>query len=441
LPGSIKPATSRAKREGERLTRVATSLTAGVGARRTVAALTIVGLVVIALAFVMTRRHGEWEGVYVDAAAKLIRGDDIYAPGSAFAYPPFPAVLAIPFTPMGVPWQRLLWYLANIVCLVFIFRWSWIVGGGRSAPANASGITAAILAALCGFYALNTLAHQQTDIVITFLLCAGALALTTRHDTLAGGMLGAAAAFKATPLLWAVYLVLCRRFRAAAVLIGVFALLSLLPDLFWPSPDGKLWIQRWLEQFVLPSQSLAADVGGWWSDIIFNQSLGGLLQRLVNLDMPLPGAPPGRRDLVPSMVLKPIVLLLLLVIAGMSFVAARRSRRCLAARPPEAEGLEYGMVIAMMLLASPMSSPAHFVALVLPAFALAGNAARTGSLWSWRLLGFAAVIGTFVHKDLLGDLYRVLLWHGSLTWMTLALWLGAVIALFRASSPVPLPAR
>jgi alpha-1,2-mannosyltransferase len=258
-----------------------------------------------------------------------------------------------------------------------------------------------------------------------------------RRDILAGGMLGVAAAFKATPLLWVVYLVLCRRFRAAAVLIGVFALLSLLPDLFWPLPDGKLWVQRWLEQFVLPSQSLAVDVGKWWSDIIFNQSLGGLLQRLLNLDMPLPGDPPGRRDLVPSIVLRPITFLLLLVIAGISFLAAHRSRRSLPARPPEVEGLEYGIVITMMLLASPMSSPAHFVSLVLPAFALAGNAARTGSLWSWGLLGLAAVIGAFAHKDLLGNLYGVLLWYGSLTWMTLALWLGAVIALFRASSAVP----
>jgi alpha-1,2-mannosyltransferase len=268
------------------------------------------------------------------------------------------------------------------------------------------------------------------------------LALTMRRDTLAGGMLGAAAAFKATPLLWLVYLVLCRRLRAAVVLTVTFAILSLLPDLFWPSPDGKFWIQRWLEQFVLPTQSLTADVGKWWSNIIYNQSLGGLLQRLLNLDMPLPDSPPGRDDLVLSIVLKPITLLLLLVIAGISFLAARHSRRSLPVRPPEAEGLEYGIVIAMMLLASPMSSPAHFVALVLPAFALAGNAARTGSLWSWGLLGLAAAVGAFTHKDLLGNLYSVLLWYGDLTWVTLALWLGAVIALFRTSSAAPsAPAR
>ncbi|MBN8996441.1 MAG: DUF2029 domain-containing protein [Rhizobiales bacterium] len=408
--------------------------------RRATIALVAVGLVAAAvLAVQLVRRPGEWDGVYVDAARKLIGGGDIYGPESSFLYPPFPAVLAIPFIWLGVPAMRVVWFVVNAVCLVFAFRWSWIVGGGRSAPISPRGLVAAVLATVIGgTYALNAIAHQQTDVVIVFLMAGGALALSLRRDALSGALLGLSAAFKATPLIWVAYLLLSRRFLSAIVLVAVFALLCLVPDLLWPSPDGRPWVVRWLEQYVLPSQSLATPVGLWGSDIIFNQSLGGLLQRLINLTMPLPGAEPVDDALVPSMILRPVTLALLAAFAAISFLAARRGRVS-ASRMPETDGLEYGLVVAVMLLASPMSSPAHFVALLLPAFALACHAARTDSRGSWATLGIAALLALLGNKDIAGPwLYDRLLWHGGATLATLALWLGGLMALWRSK---PAPAR
>jgi len=414
--------------------------------RRVILALLAIGLVVaIAMGIQFVGRPGEWDGVYVDAAGKLIGGGDIYARGSGFLYPPFPAVLAIPFTFLGVPAQRGVWFVVNVVCLVLAFRWSWIVGGGRTAPVNAGGFVAALFATIIGgTYALNAMAHQQTDVVIAFLMAGAALALSLRRDALSGVLLGLAAAFKATPLVWLGYLVLRRRFLAAALLALVFIGLCLLPDVFWPSPDGRLWVLRWLQQYVLPSQELSTPVGKWGSAIIFNQSLGGLLQRLINLPMPPPGTyDPVDAVVIPSAILRPITLLLLAAIAAISVLAARRGS---AAAPPlpEAAGLEFGFVVALMLLASPMSSPAHFVALLIPAFALACHAARTGSRASWALLGFAALLAFLGNKDIAGvRLYDFLLWHGGATLATLALWLGAVIALWRRPEPASalLPAQ
>ncbi len=389
----------------------------------------------------VTKAHSEWDEVYVDAAAKLISGGDIYGPGSGFLYPPLPAFLAIPFTFVSQFWQRLLWFAINAACLIFTFRWSWLLAGGRgTAPSLRATIAPCLACVIAGTYALNALAHQQTDIVIAFCIVGGALALSRERDVLSGAALGFAAAFKATPLLWLFYLLWRRRFVAALVFVVVAALLTLLADLVAPAPGGSLWVWRWLTRFVIPSQSPDSPVGSWGSSILYNQSLGGLLQRLFNLTMAGgdTAAPRGDGPLVSAVILRIAVLALLAACALGAVLAGTISRRR-GDRPREADALEYGLVVILMLLASPMSSPAHFVVLVIPALALACYAARVGSALAWTMLGLAALLSLFANKDLGGAyFYTHLLWYGGPTWSTLALGIGSIGALTaRTSSAAP----
>ena len=45
--------------------------------------------------------------------------------GSSFLYPPFPAVLAMPFTALPHIAGRIAWFAVNAICLVFVVRWTW----------------------------------------------------------------------------------------------------------------------------------------------------------------------------------------------------------------------------------------------------------------------------------------------------------------------------
>ena len=94
---------------------------------------------------------------------------------------------------------------------------------------------------------------------------------------------------------------------------------------------------------------------------------------------------------------------------------------------------EFGMVITLMLLMSPMSSMAHFGTLVLPGFCLARYAVINRDRTVGSLVVCAAILGILSNKDPVGaKAYTALLWCGVVTANTFLLWLGCVIALARA---------
>jgi hypothetical protein len=82
-----------------------------------------------------------------------------------------------------------------------------------------------------------------------------------------------------------------------------------------------------------------------------------------------------------------------------------------------------------------MSSKAHFGVVILPAFCLAREAAASKSRLLGALLLAAAALGLCAGKDVLGErLYTWTLWCGAVTWQTLLLLLGCVVALRRQGS-------
>jgi hypothetical protein len=402
----------------------------------------------------LRRTQTEWEDVFVRAARVLWAGGDLYAPGSAYTYPPFMAFAALPFAALPDRVGGVAWLLLNMVALVALVRWAWrlaggaaLEGGGR--PAGWREHAAALLGLACGLpYLQNCLAHHQTDIVLGALVMGGCLLLARSRWYAGAGCLGLAAACKCTPLLFAPYLLWRGRRKAAVVLVAVAAGVNLLPELVSRPPSGTPRLAEFAARFLRPLARADHYVGTWASDVVYNQSLAGAGQRWLATSWSWAGGDclvhprPGVHPLALRAAVSGSALLLL---AG-SLWACGAPLRKVEARAGEAVprlAWECGVVVLLMLLLSPMSSKAHFGVLVLPGFCLA----RARLSWGdWRrrwLLLPAVLLALLANKDPLGPgLYTLTLWYGSVTWQTVLLLLGCCLVLSRecgepAGAPCP----
>jgi hypothetical protein len=120
----------------------------------------------------------------------------------------------------------------------------------------------------------------------------------------------------------------------------------------------------------------------------------------------------------------------LLLLSGVLGICGRPFRKLAAEADGQRQAWEAGIVLLLMLVLSPMSSKAHFGTLIIPGFCLARAALISRS----RILGVvllgSILLGLASNKDLLGEkLYTLSLWYGVVTWQTLLLLIGCLIAL------------
>jgi hypothetical protein len=392
----------------------------------------------------MSRDRTEWDYVFVAAAENLLAGDDLYAKKTGFTYPPFQALFALPVVGLPQPVQRAAWFAVNAACLAYILRASWRLADGgplrlfRDYPEHYACWLG--LAVGLGF-ALNALAHQQTDLVLAALVVGGIDRLTRGQSLRAATLFGLAAAMKCTPLLFAPYLLLRGRVIAAGWLVAVFFAANLLPDLASRPAGGGTWLGRWHAEYLSPMARPDYAPGVWASEIIYNQSLVGLANRwatttwepagdAVIVSPVPPAAGPAEMRLW--------VLAAALVCGGLALVGIIAARR----RPNVGADVtvwECGTVIAGMLLFSPMSSPAHFGLLLLPGFALGRAAVVRRRLWAWPWAIVALAGAVLTNKDVWGDaVYTAGLWYGSATAAALACLAGCIAALVLTTT-VPVP--
>lgn len=393
----------------------------------------------------VTKNASEWEDVYVRAAHALLQGGDIYATGSSYLYPPFAAFAALPFAPLPRLPLRLAWFLVNALCAVGLIRLSWRLSGGESLAkikfADRGEWAILTLGLLFGgTFILNAMAHQQTDIVIAFLVMAGCLALIRGRELSGGVLIGVAAAFKGPPLLFAAYCLFRRRWTAAVAIVAAAAGANLLPDLVSASPAGGTWLTAWFFNFVIPTQ-VHAELGTWGSDPLFNQSLGGTMQRLFNFIPKWTGnnlmIAPGLSSVDPK-TLKAAGYFLMLSMLAVSMAASVKGRTFTQDKPHAPTVLEFAAVMALMVLLSPMSSVAHFGPLMLAAFCLARTGVAQGRRLSLALVILATLLALTANKDLVGaTIYTAALWAGTLAASALVLWAGCVIEIWRAGRPLP----
>ena len=373
----------------------------------------------------LLRRYSEWESVYVPAAQRLLLGQPLYLDHDPYLYPPFAAIMALPWAMMPAWLGRLLWLALNAGCLGLILGLGWKIAGGSREDTSRRDWWAWAIGLGCGGLALqNSLAHQQTDVLLAALQIAGLWLLMQRRDALAGTLFGLAAALKCTPLLWLPYLLWRARWRGVVALITVGLGVSLLADL-WVKPNSGTWLEQYAQRV-----STARTLGVWGTDPIYNQSLVGSLLRWSTVQVQ---AQPGgglRTHVCPEaldhsghhQMWIPLVGCLLVV----TLVCVGRPGEV----TPEALAWEGACVLLLALLLSPMSGPAHFGTQILAGFLLARGTGVT------RLLALlVAVLSLLGAKDLVrATVYDYALYFGHWTIGCLLLLVGCWWGRYRVKS-------
>ena len=418
----------------------------------------LVGSVVMAV-LVFRKKTTEFEWAYVLTARHLVDGRGIYGldfpPFRSFTYPPFMALLSIPFAYMPKYAGRGAWYLVNLASLLVVWRGSWkLAGGGRLEGPDPGRIDrrehlVAVFGLACALpYLQSGVAHQQTDLLITALLIAGCLALRRSRGFLAATSFGLAAGMKCTPLLWAPYLAWRGRWKAAAWLVAVAVGVNLLPNLVSVPKGGGWWALEWFERFLRPMGASTYLPGQWYAWILDNQSLAGTFTRLATTRFAWQAdglAILDRSSPLGAGMLRPLIYGVEAALLLVAWYALRRRRpipACLAGEPGSTrDAIEYGMVLMLMLLFSPMSSRPHFATMLLPALCLARLAVYGKRVVLSRLL-HATIATSLLSLPFLGrSVGRLTMWGGVLTWGASFLLLGCLWVLLAGTRKGEGPGR
>lgn len=403
---------------------------------------------------------------YVVAAERMLARERVHVvEENAYAYPPAMALATVPLALLPPLGTTLAWAAINVVATLLVLgaaaRWA---GFGRAETWTRAQLASVVVGGLLSArFVLAPLEVTQTDMVIAALLVPGLL-LWVRGADVAGGLLvGAATAAKCTPLLFAPYFLWRGRPKAAVAVVAAAVALNLLPDLLLPQANGRSYLSDWRESFLSVVVSQAP--GTWFSDLIQNQSLAGLVRRYAVFGLPSELPPAGAIGAAASSATqqKAVVYGLAAVLGLLTALAFGRPGRprgglSTTARSPESAGgagqrpldvpavaWEIGAVFCLMLLLSPMSSKAHYVTLVVPCLLLARQAVEARQPAAWLAVGLLAMLGPLTNKELLGKTLGdlVLAW-GAPTWFVLVLlaaaWWGRRWAAPLAPSTADAPA-
>jgi len=406
------------------------------------------GLVLLSLATVLVLAAGITKyllctadyPIYAAAGQRMLHGEPVYLPGgdprqpgAPFTYPPFLALLFIPLSTL--PWaaQKVLWFLLSLAGLLVVVRYvarqlAPVLDEGRRRRAVPPWLFWLLVAALVGRYVLAGFEMQSNDVVVIVLLTLSIVAGCGRHEARSGIWAGLAAACKATPLLFGPVFVWQRRWKAAVLLGGATLVATFLPDVLAPSQDGRPWVASWYDvclRQIRPGDTAQAE-GAWpkWNKL--NQSLAGTLYRLS--EPPPADSPDAEMDAriwSPGAALRTRTTLAL-QLAVMAILAwGTWPRRAFAALAPQEQAVqrfgEGGAVICAMLLLSPMSSKAHFAALLLPvAFCMAHFLYRRRDPWLAAAFVVMLLISSMTVKGIWGTtLGDKILARGSVCWTAL----------------------
>ncbi|WP_391858358.1 glycosyltransferase 87 family protein [Streptomyces silvisoli] len=276
-------------------------------------------------------------------------------------YPPFAAILFVPTSWLPLDVLRLGVTEVNVALLALLAHLSCrFVGWPRRMELRPVAIIVAVALGVWIEPVFQTFVFGQINIALACLV----LWDLSRPDGARGKGLaiGVAAGIKLTPALFAVYLLLTGRARAAAMSAVSFAGTVLIGWLVLPGATVDFWTRRMFE---------TERVGKVW--IVDNQSLQGLVARLLHTP------DPGMWWTVPAA---------LTAVAGL-LVSVRAARR----------GLEtWGVLCAAVtaLLISPISWSHHWVWCVPLIALLAAEAHRV----RWRWVAFAAVVVGFTARTM-----------------------------------------
>jgi len=273
--------------------------------------------------------------VYRNGGVAMLHGADLYAlrVGTLrlpFTYPPAAALLFAPFAFLAIRPEQAVWAVCSLLALWYVIQLS-LRRYARPRFGNS---------ALVGLGVFVLVAHSnpvrvgmelgQINIFLALLILADFCGVLRRVPR--GCFIGIATALKLTPAFLIVYLLVVRRYRAAAVAASTCVIVSLVATAFAPTASWHYWVRGYFAD-----AHRTGDLS-----YISNQSLNGLLVRLL-------GGPSQARPLW------------IVGAAASALFVLWIARRAHAERPWLAEAL----AMAGMLLVSPVSWVHHWI-IVLP---------------------------------------------------------------------------
>lgn len=240
-----------------------------------VAQAVLVGVAVVIYVLVLTQGGSHQDfGVYLAAARDILHGQPLYTaflhhpfPDAtlrpAYIYPPSFALVVAPLGLLPDSVAAAAWMAVEqaslAVAVLIVVRWlrptRWAV--------------AALLFSTLTFYPLWVdVVQGQANLLVLLLVTVGIVGVLRSRPAF-GAAIGAAAALKLTPLILVVWLLIDRRYRAAAFVLGGFAALT-----------GLGFLLRFQDTLAYFGQVLPALAGG--TAFYGNQSLAGVLDRTVS---------------------------------------------------------------------------------------------------------------------------------------------------------------
>jgi alpha-1,2-mannosyltransferase len=164
-------------------------------------------------------------------------------PGAlAFTYPPFAALLFWPLTLLGMAVLEPLASAASILLLPVTLGCALRLAPIRDAVGREPTIRIALLASAVAIWlepVWTTLRYGQIDVLVAALILYDLS--RSNGKPLKGVGVGLATGLKLTPGLFIVYLLLTRRYRAAAVSLGAFAATVIVGFLALPGDSREYW--------------------------------------------------------------------------------------------------------------------------------------------------------------------------------------------------------
>lgn len=337
---------------------------------------------------------------YPQAASCLWHGQMLQACEQGFTYPPFFALVMLPFAVMPLWLRDLVWYGVTLAATIGAFRLSESLAR-KALPApldNAELFWLRILALLLSAKViLAVFENQAYDALVLVAILLGLVALRDGRAFAAGVGLALAAALKATPLIFLPYLVWKRHFASAAAFVLVYGAASLLPDILFAPAGGPGYFSTWLGEVAGPSLGVSpAGAAGvpfafWDGANILNHSLRGAIS--LNIDEV------HHRSLFEAA----------LASADGCFAVIVGTLLAVSPRRPQSIAIDGSLLLIAMLMLSPMTSRSHYVALLLPYMTLVAanwRDPRSGALGR-AVLATSFILVTLTGNDVVGPAVTV----------------------------------
>jgi hypothetical protein len=395
----------------------------------------VLGLVIVLYYFRFAEYDWGMMPTYSPVGDCLMRGERLAPCAHSFPYPPLFALLMVPLTFLPMWARNVIWYGILVSATYACFRLCEILAVKTLRVAREELLWLRLFSALLSLkFVLSVFENQAYDALVFFFMLVGLYAMSQNRTFCAATGLAAATALKPTPALMLLYALFLRKWKVFALGVGVWLILSYLPDVFFtPKPPASSFLQTWIVDVAIGGllgtspqdyYPLLKDVG------LLNQSLKGLVFNIVYGRLSADFAPHAR---------------LILYAVYLVYALAALAVLLLAAKVEGALLWGASVVLISMLLLSPVSSKSHFVVLLLPHMAIVAYLIRHREAWRSVLPFLCAsfALNTLTSRQFVGkELSNQMLSLGCITLGTLFLFLAvAVVVLQGRKAPRPPPSE